>query len=737
MFKPNLIARAVALGLLVPAVAQAELEISGEVKNETAFFTSDGLVTGQAKNTTETDANGHKSGDVFKSETSLKLFINSDVGEESSFHAELFLVGDSEAEDGRLDGHENYSQYDYLREFYFDTTLGDIDFRLGKQQVVWGTADGIKLLDIINPTDFREFNQNTTEDARIPVWMINGEKYFDDGSSFQGILSQAKPNFIAGLDADGDSGSPFIFKGVDTITGRVNGFNKIAPNLGATAGVFQQFSSGAPILGLFLHNLNPVTAANTDPFGTGQDTSTVATLADAIAFYNTLNTNFGGAFGTDGNGDGIPDGLQPTSLAGAGGGSFTVQNFIDGMSPFCAGGSPALADQMAQAFFGAPAGSLGTTCAEMLNNIAQGFAQNNNLTRLVSTTFNANSPDEAFEFMNQATFATFDTFAGVTSEYRQDYSEELNLGFRFRGYTDGGTNYSLNYLYNYDPNPVVSIHWEDNAGNTLTAKEVTTPGKQNPADPMGTAVNPDPIYGEYGEGKAISLFNADGSSYNSATGGPAKLVFVETMERTNNIGGSFDTAVDGLALPLIVRGEFLYTMDARVPVIDRNKLAVGDLVGALQPVKTDFFKYVLGADVTVLTNLLVSTQLIQMYNLDFIDNNTDASGAACTTANCGVYTGDPSTLHISNGLKKGDEVETFISVFLSKPFGPEGQHRWNNITIAENGGGYWNRFDVEYSFDDNLIGTTEWNHYWGDENTTFGQFANSSNLQVGLKYLFQ
>ena len=30
----------------------------------------------------------------------------------------------------------------------------------------------------------------------------------------------------------------------------------------------------------------------------------------------------------------------------------------------------------------------------------------------------------------------------------------------------------------------------------------------------------------------------------------------------------------------------------------------------------------------------------------------------------------------------------------------------------------------------------EWNSYWGDEDTTFGQFDKSSNLQLGFKFIF-
>ncbi|MDJ0881096.1 MAG: RNA polymerase-associated protein rapA, partial [Gammaproteobacteria bacterium] len=154
--------------------------------------------------------------------------------------------------------------------------------------------------------------------------------------------------------------------------------------------------------------------------------------------------------------------------------------------------------------------------------------------------------------------------------------------------------------------------------------------------------------------------------------------------------------------------------------------------------EADFFKYVLGVDVTVMTNLLISTQLIQFLNLDYVDDKTDANGNPCTgpSDNCGIYTGDFSSMSVDNSLNKGDEVETFISFFLSKPFGSDVQHRWNNITIAENGGGYWNRFDVEYSFNDEMLGTLEWNKYWGDEDTTFGQFEDSSNLQLGFKFIF-
>ena len=65
---------------------------------------------------------------------------------------------------GDYDGNESYTQRDLLREAYIDTEYEDWSIRAGKQQVVWGTADGMNLLDTIKPTDYSEMAQNQMED---------------------------------------------------------------------------------------------------------------------------------------------------------------------------------------------------------------------------------------------------------------------------------------------------------------------------------------------------------------------------------------------------------------------------------------------------------------------------------------------------------------------------------------------------------------------------------------------
>ena len=62
-----------------------------------------------------------------------------------------------------------------LRELYIDGYAGDIFYRLGKQQIVWGQADGLRVLDVVNPFNFREFILPEFEDYRIPLWTANIE----------------------------------------------------------------------------------------------------------------------------------------------------------------------------------------------------------------------------------------------------------------------------------------------------------------------------------------------------------------------------------------------------------------------------------------------------------------------------------------------------------------------------------------------------------------------------------
>ena len=689
MFKKKYLGLAIA-ATLAAGSAQAALETSVTLKNETATMVKDGLRTGEK--TTESDTTGEGKG-VYKFENTAKIYLNDTLENGSSWHGELNIVRDSKAIDD-YQGHETNTQRDWLRELYMDTTLSDWDVRIGKQQVVWGTADGIKLLDMINPTDWSEFNQNAPADARIPVWMINAEKYLDNGDNVQLILSEAGTNKIAGFNSSGDHNHPFIMKGVDTLTGNFNGFMNIGPALGKVAAFFASGGQGLSTL--------VATAANGK---TGTQNLDLYYNDDTVyEFVNDISI-----------GRAIWDGTNGYS---------SIANYED-FRPLC-GGS-----------FGASTGATaaGAKCEAVdLDAIVEGsYGQNSSATNLIDANytlgatagnakFDVTDPNSMIEYMDQATFATFSDFVNMTTEWKVEDPEGANFGFRYKGSTADGVNYSINYMYAYDANPYIDLKWTHSTGD-LTVSQST--------------VN-----------NTVSLIKNDGNALYVPTDGAATLVMTQKQAKTNNLGGSLDFAIDTETMgPVVIRGEALYTQGAKQAVIDRAYLRTGNITEAFKSEDADTFKYVIGADVNVLTDMMVSGQFIQFRNLDYVDTTTtlnnvstgvsgsDLAGASTFTG--AKYSADMATMSLTNGLQKAEENKNFYSLFLTKPFGESGEGRWGNIFIFEEGGGKWNRFDVEYGINDQLIGTFEYNKYFGDENTMFGQFENASNIQIGLKYLLQ
>lgn len=95
---------------------------------------------------------------------------------------------------------------DWLREAYIDYYSNKLDIRIGKQQVVWGTADGVKILDIVCPMDMREFVLDEFAESRIPLWMLKIEYSPKVDGTFQFLfIPDFESNYIA------PANSPFTF----------------------------------------------------------------------------------------------------------------------------------------------------------------------------------------------------------------------------------------------------------------------------------------------------------------------------------------------------------------------------------------------------------------------------------------------------------------------------------------------------------------------------------------------
>ncbi len=56
-----------------------------------------------------------------------------------------------------------------LREAFFQYTTDNWDLKVGKQIVIWGVADGMRITDVISPMDYSEFLARDYDDIRIPV----------------------------------------------------------------------------------------------------------------------------------------------------------------------------------------------------------------------------------------------------------------------------------------------------------------------------------------------------------------------------------------------------------------------------------------------------------------------------------------------------------------------------------------------------------------------------------------
>lgn len=60
-----------------------------------------------------------------------------------------------------------------IREAFVDFTSGNVEARIGRQLVSWGKSDGIYMLDVINPFNYRNLSEFNEEDVKIPQWMVN------------------------------------------------------------------------------------------------------------------------------------------------------------------------------------------------------------------------------------------------------------------------------------------------------------------------------------------------------------------------------------------------------------------------------------------------------------------------------------------------------------------------------------------------------------------------------------
>jgi hypothetical protein len=95
------------------------------------------------------------------------------------------------------------------RQAIIDGKAGRVDLRLGLQQVVWGESDGLRVLDIINPLDYREFILEDFLDSRRPLWAARADAPIAGGSLQMIYAPYFAPGRLPGPDAEFGLGDPF------------------------------------------------------------------------------------------------------------------------------------------------------------------------------------------------------------------------------------------------------------------------------------------------------------------------------------------------------------------------------------------------------------------------------------------------------------------------------------------------------------------------------------------------
>lgn len=78
---------------------------------------------------------------------------------------------------------KNYIQeFELLDTYVQGSPLKFLDLKLGRQIVIWGKSDNIRVTDVLNPLDLREFGATDIEDLRLPLTMIRSDCYWSNWS---------------------------------------------------------------------------------------------------------------------------------------------------------------------------------------------------------------------------------------------------------------------------------------------------------------------------------------------------------------------------------------------------------------------------------------------------------------------------------------------------------------------------------------------------------------------------
>lgn len=82
-----------------------------------------------------------------------------------------------------------------LREAFFLYSNQNWDIKMGRQIIIWGVSDGLRITDLVSPMEMTEFLARDYDDIRIPVTAIRG-RYFNQWIKLELIYIPVSSYFI-------------------------------------------------------------------------------------------------------------------------------------------------------------------------------------------------------------------------------------------------------------------------------------------------------------------------------------------------------------------------------------------------------------------------------------------------------------------------------------------------------------------------------------------------------------
>jgi hypothetical protein len=142
-----------------------------------------------------------------RARSKLELHFDSEINEhwkskielKAFFDALYFLRADNKYSTEMKE--TNQDEFE-SKEAYLLGSYDRFDIKIGRQTVVWGKSDTIRITDVINPLDNREPGMVDIEDLRLPVFMSKFDYYIDNWNLSTMLIHEYRIQKEAALGSD-------------------------------------------------------------------------------------------------------------------------------------------------------------------------------------------------------------------------------------------------------------------------------------------------------------------------------------------------------------------------------------------------------------------------------------------------------------------------------------------------------------------------------------------------------